>query len=193
MIRWIVIGFLSVLILFLFGSLGVTNDKLQKLQTQIITLEKDIASIASELTSTKSELATVTQELSLAKLENEKLRSGDKYRLRDPYYKEVMDFLAADLTTTKQYIKGEYEVTHFARDVIHSAKEKGLRCALVAVIISTGSNTWLVGFQTNDTGLVYVNPIDDKVMKVVKGGKLFRDSGYTVNFDDTIVEILIYW
>ena len=190
------IGLLCAIVLVLsFAFLGVTYD-LSKTQTQITALEAEFSAAVSELSLAKSELAMVTAELSSLESENKKLRLGGKHRLHNPTYKEVMDFVAADLTNTRQYIKGEYMIRHFSRDVVNAAKEKGLRCAFIIVIFPDGKGVSLVAFQTIDAGLVFINPQDDKVMKVAKGGRYWKDNGYTVpydDYDDTIVDILIYW
>ncbi len=191
--RLIVIGLLGAVALFLFFVFAVTRGELSKVQTQITTLEKDLSGVAGELSSAKSELALAQAELSSVKSENDKLRKGDSYNLRAHTYKEVMSFLAADLTNTKKYVKGEYTSEHFSRDVNNAAKEKGLLCAFVFVVYPDGKQSVLVAFQTIDAGLVFINPQDDKVMKVAKGVKYWRDNGYKTTRDDTIVEILILW
>lgn len=206
-LKWIAVGLLGVTIFFLvFVLLAVAVD-LGKTSGQVKTLKQglsvttdelslvksELVSVTTEVSSVRSELSFTAKELSLLESENEKLRTRSPYALRDPTYKEMKDFLAADRTNMKLYIKGVYADDHFSRDVNNSAKEKGLRCAFVLISYSDGRGNRLVAFQAVDKGLVFINPGDDKEMKVAKGVRYWRDNGYTVTWDDTILDIVIVW
>lgn len=206
-LKWIAVGLLGVAILFLaFCLLAVAVDlgkasgqaKTLKQELNVTTdelslVKSELVSVTTEVSSVRNELSFATTELSLLKSESEKLQARSPYALRDPTYKEMKDFVAADLTNMKLYIREAYTGDQFSRDVNNSAKEKGLRCAFVLISYSGGKGNNLVAFQTVDKGLVFINPRDDKEMKVAEGVRYWRDNSYTVTWDDTIVDIIIVW
>jgi hypothetical protein len=219
--RFIITGFLSAIVMVIYFVFAINLGNMDKTQAEMKTMQANLGSTKSEISSLESlvasatvELSTTTNELSAtktnfsvanaelsatktklstSKAENAKLRSGDKYNLRAPTYKEVIDFIAADQTNTKQFAPGVYNICYLGSEVINTAKEKGLRCAAASVVFRDGSYYPLVVFQTSDAGLVFISSIDDKVMKVTKGGHLWQDNNDSAKYDDTIVDILIYW
>ena len=125
---------------------------------------------------------------------------GSSYKLRDPAYAEVKDFLMQDKTDLVPYNELTYVCTHYARDVINNAINKGIRTAYVE-IRHPGMGHSIVAFETTDKGIVYFEPQYDSEVRPVLGRKLWecmlpRADGavFTApNYDDTINDVLIIW
>jgi hypothetical protein len=111
----------------------------------------------------------------------------------NPSYQEMKDFIEADKTDTKQYIKGEYESSDMVAEINKNAEAQGIRTARVYVEFADGSYS-LVAFETKDKGLVFIHPQNDKEMKVGVGIKYYQDNGWEkLDWDDTIKEVVIAW
>ena len=190
--RWI-IGVLGLIAIVLFSSLVALEGKLDDARAQVLVLDQKLASTKSELSGVKSNLESTKVEVTKLKTENEKLRIAPRYALRDPTYKEMMDFLYADLTDRKTYVIDVYDCKHFSRDVNNAAQEKGLRCAIVLIRFPDAPGHMLVAFQTTDQGIVFIEPQNDRKMKVEKGVRYWRDNRFYSEINDTIVDIVIVW
>lgn len=185
---------LGIVVFILYFVVIITADNVGEARAQINDLENAVHTVSSELANLKSSRASAMSELSFLKEENKKLAPADKHNLRIPTFNAVKDFLATDPTNTRQYIRGKYDYNHFARDVTNAAKEKGLRCAVAAVVFPAGTNTFVVAFQTTDSGVVFVDPMTDRVINVNKGGRFCSDNNLSgCNSNDIIVDVLIYW
>ena len=134
--------------------------------------------------------------ISYSNLESEYnlLKSGDKYNLHDPTYDEMIDFLERDKTDENSYIDVTYDCSHFTRDVNNNAEKDGIRCAYVVLEFNIQAHA-IVAFNTVDSGLIYVEPQDDKIADTVEVGMTYYDCfGSTLLVvNDTIITILVYW
>ena len=111
----------------------------------------------------------------------------------NPSYQEMKEFLKADKTDAKQYIEGEYDCKNMAADINKNAEAQGIRTAQVYIEFAKYAYT-LVAFETTDKGLIFIEPQDDKEMKVEVGIKYWEDNGYgKQDWDDTIKEVVIAW
>jgi len=118
---------------------------------------------------------------------------GHGYTLRDPTYKEVVDFLKRDKTDRNEYDEDSYVCSHFARDVGNNAEAEGLRCALVELRYSGGGHS-IIAFDTIDKGLVYFEPQFDDEVEVIMERSYSRLNNYLEPpIDDTIMDILVIW
>jgi len=127
---------------------------------------------------------------------------GQGYTLRDPTYREVVEFLRQDKTDENEFVEdtyGVYVCSHFARDVCNSAEEEGLRCAFVELRYPEEGHT-IVAFDTIDEGVVYFEPQTDERVKPVVGKRYYQcvepKPGYYYEkptHDDTIMDILVIW
>lgn len=117
---------------------------------------------------------------------------GRGYTIRDPTYKEVMEFIAMDQTNKNEYVQGKYECVDFAADVKNNAFNKGYRCGLVLIYFPEGGHA-IVCFNTIDRGLIFIEPQDDSVVELKIGQLFFDRSKYVINFNDTVVRFIIVW
>ncbi len=120
-----------------------------------------------------------------------------KYYLRDPTYSEVINFIMWDETNLKKYNPEnfEYVCIDFAIDVCKNAHAKNLKCHAVELIFknATGAHV-IVGFNTIDKGWIFIEPQDDREVKVGVGVRYYRDNGYGRPegvIDDTIIKVNI--
>ena len=124
---------------------------------------------------------------------------GHGYSLRDPTYRQALDFLERDKTDRGEYIEDTYVCSHFARDVCNTAEVEGLRCAYVGLIYPEGGHA-IIALETIDRGLVYFDPQTDEKVNPVLGKPYYQcvvpREGYYYekpSFDDTIQDILVVW
>jgi hypothetical protein len=118
---------------------------------------------------------------------------GHGYTLRDPTYKQAVDFLERDKTDRNEYDEDSYICSHFARDVGNNAEAEGLRCALVELRYSEGGHT-IIAFDTIDKGLVYFEPqFDDEVEVIIERSYSHLNDYLEPSIDDTIIDILVIW
>jgi hypothetical protein len=121
-----------------------------------------------------------------------------RVNLRNPTYKELMEFLARDKTDLKPYIKDEYICSDFSADVNINAELEGIRAAWVVVKFPPSGLYWghaLVAFETIDKGLIFIEPQLDEIAKPVIGKSYWQSVGRPrpLYYDDTVVEIQIIW
>jgi len=124
---------------------------------------------------------------------------GHGYTIQDPTYKQVIAFLKEDNIDNKNYVKGSYICSHFARDVCNNAEDEGLRCAYVGLVYPEGGHA-IIAFNTIDEGLVYFEPQSDDIVTPVIGRRYYKciepSKGYYYEkpaYDDTIQDILVIW
>ncbi len=114
-------------------------------------------------------------------------QSGDTVNngsfIRNPTFQEVKDFILKDTTSHNQFVLNKYECRHFATDVDNNADKAGIRCAFVLLCYSKGQHA-VIGFDTIDRGMIYIEPQTDAVIKPVVGGYYQGQE---------IIEILVSW
>ena len=165
-------------------------------------LNDEINYLDNYLLDIKAVLENKNQSLSENISELELLKSGDIYNLHDPTYNEVRNFILSDTTDEHEYISGIYDCKNFAKDVNNNAKNLGIRCCFVFLYFyDTDTGHVIVGYNTIDRGMVYVDPQNDEfVENLVVGNEYWTEcvipSGpYTYEDvpNDTIKEIIIFW
>ena len=95
--------------------------------------------------------------------------------LRNPTYKELMDFLARDKTDLKPRIKGEYVCEDFSAEVNNNAELEGIRAAFVVMEYPQPPGHAIVAFETVDKGLIFIEPqTDERVEQLVIGKRFYQ-------------------
>jgi len=114
------------------------------------------------------------------------LKSGDEYNLHDPLRSEVMSFL-------EEYNEADIKL------IISDFKNQGIRCAYVNVGFKDNWMKELIGFNTLDYGMVYMEPYTRYLVTPVVGLNYYdcvNDQPYGASLpedNDEIAEILIIW
>jgi hypothetical protein len=115
------------------------------------------------------------------------------YKLKDPTYKEMKDFLAQDETDTKPYQIDEHTCTDFSAEVNNNAEDAGIRCAAVYIIYPKTGHT-IVAFNTTDKGLIFIEPQFDEEVILIIGESYSAINNYKgQQVDDTIQRYRIIW
>lgn len=112
--------------------------------------------------------------------------------IRDPIYREMIDFLERDNTDQREY-STNYMCTHFAHDVWKNAQNENIRCAQVALV---GANHRIIAFDTIDRGLIFVEPQTDETdVQIIDTSQLDEDWEVTIVRPTWFVAeyIVFYW
>ena len=213
MIRGIVIGILGAFCLAQLWFLVSAGDELKSRRAELASLQTELASTQAESAPAQAELESLEAELDSIQVGFEALEdqlvelqvsydgllAGHGYTITDPTYKEMLAFLRKDRTDGREYVEGEYVCEDFAKDVCNNAEENGIRCAFVAVGYPDGGHA-IVGFDTVDGGLVYIESQSDEIVEPVVGKRYYQcvipKPGYRYeepDYDDTIEKILVVW
>jgi hypothetical protein len=185
------------------------NTEMGNLQNQILNLSDSVFSFNNEiyilqdnLNSTNNELQNINASLVENLTELEYLKTGNKYQQHDPLYSEVATFIANDRTDELPYDDENFDCDNYVELINNNAENQGIRCALVIIYFyDSNAGHALVGFNTADKGMVYIEPqTDDWVENLEIGNDYWSDcvipSGnydYEEKPDDTIRQILHIW
>ena len=93
--------------------------------------------------------------------------AGTGYNIRDPTYREVLDFVFLDRTDRNQYSE-DYTCFNFAADFEKNAFQQGYRCGLVYLELKSFAHA-IVCFDTTDAGLVFIEPQTDEIVEIAVG------------------------
>jgi len=146
------------------------------------------------------ELTNISLQENISELDN--LKSGNNYDLHDPTYNEVVSFIAQDKTNEEEYIEDVFDCEQFAQQVNTNAENIGIRCAYVVIYFDgTNAGHGIVGFNTVDRGMVYIEPQSDEwVENLTVGNDFWTDcivpNGnyyYEEAPNDTVKEVLLFW
>jgi hypothetical protein len=114
----------------------------------------------------------------------EVFQTGEAFR--NPTYQEMKDFLRRDTTDRNVYV-GRYDCENFAADVCNNAEAEGIRAATVVLRYENGGHE-IVAFETTDKGLIFIEPQEDREVKVEVGMR------YLASFGGYIIKrIIIFW
>lgn len=181
--------------------LGQTTTDLSQKNNQIIHAQTEISNLTIEISMMLSNLQSTKQEWNITKVELNKiyssfnnitselntLKSGNRYLLHDPTYNESKTFIANDTTDLNEYEKDVYFCSHFARDVINNATELGINCALVLLYFNNSGHA-IIGFNTTDSGMIYIEPQNDNEYEVILGQNFSENTSWGI-----IENILVIW
>lgn len=154
----IISSILILILLFsLFGTYMYLNSSKKVLQSkkEEVNLAKEkMEDLKNKLSSAKNTLSEIKKELEDSRrylvLKEEvlqKLKQGNIYELHDPFYEDVVDFLKK---SSSEGCKSSY-------CIVNRAKENGIRCAYVEILVNDGYYP-AIRFDTLDRGTVYFSP-----------------------------------
>jgi hypothetical protein len=179
----------------LFESFSELNSETQELNNLINTLN----SIEYNIENQKSSLSKIDSDI-------EYYKSIKNYKLHDPTYFEVRNFIANDKTNMKEYSAKEYNCVHYSKDVNNNAELLGIRCAYVEINYPDVGHA-IIGFNTTDKGFVYCEPQNDFSVNLEIGKYYYKCYGEKLevfkilnhesvlsevkpDYNDTILEII---
>ncbi len=119
--------------------------------------------------------------------------AGRGYTVRDPAYQEALQFVSSDPTDKNQYVPKRYTCTNFAADFKNNAFKVGYRCGFVLIEFPDSAHA-IVCFNTTDYGIIFIEPQNDEITKLVIGQPYWDRTKYQKpEFDDTILRFIIVW
>jgi len=110
--------------------------------------------------------------------------------VKDPTYDEVKSFVRKDTTDRLRFARAH----DFSATFKNNAYESGYRCFYVWIYFRDGTHA-IVGFNTTDRGIVYVDPQTDEFVKNLRVGVDFDDliSDYYLAGDSVIEDFGYMW
>ncbi len=116
------------------------------------------------------------------------LTSGNSTVLHDPLEEKVLSFI-------------ENDTSENLTDTIKNAKNSGIRCALVHIILNKATTKFeLIAFDTVDKGMLYFEHDTDYIVypRIARSyvSCVYNDEGehpYYKTFDDIIIDIITIW
>lgn len=84
----------------------------------------------------------------------------------------LKEFLQKYAPPDEPYKLGFYDCKHFAKDLIQAAHAAGIEAHLVIVSFKTGNAHAIVGFPTEDAGLIYADATPNGEGKLSGGAKI---------------------
>ena len=170
------------------------------LSGQLDDTRGQVAALESELVAAQALVQSLDEVIANLEVNYARLTSGYGYVLRDPTYREVMEFLAEDDTSGKEYAEGRYTCIDFATAIKANAAEAEIRCAYVVIEYRGGAGHAIVAFDTTDRGLVFIEPQFDWEVEPEVGRRYYQcvkpPAGYYMaapGHDDTITRIIVIW
>jgi len=83
---------------------------------------------------------------------------------------QVMDFLAQDKTDLREYDKASYVCADFAHDLVNNAALAHIKAWEVVIYFHHAIGHVIVAFQTNDNGVIYIEPQSDATYPFIQAG-----------------------
>ncbi len=187
----LIILILLIVMLGLISAIGyyILNQSYSELAVQKNSLENELNNANNQLIGKNLSLLNFQNQLidyqnyiveNNSKLQE--LRSGDKYHLHDSTYNEVMEFL-------------EYNGKSSIFEIITNAKNQGIRCAYVQILLIEDMYT-LIGFNTIDQGMIYFEPETHYKVNPKIGKDYFlcvEGQPYGSYYEAMIKDILLIW
>jgi len=183
-------------------EVGNLNSLITCYENETDSLEEELNKINNQLSDVKEKLEQTNLSLQENISELEKLQSGNKHELHDPTYNEVANFIASDTTDEIPYDTETFDCEHFSQLVNNNSENQGMRCAYVILYFyDTNTGHAIVGFDTVDRGIVYIEPQSDEWVENLEVGNDYwtdcvvpNDNYYYEDIpNDTIKEILVFW
>ena len=170
---------MAIMVLPLLSGCGVPQDEhdavvdeRDEAQSQIASLQGDLAEAQSQIEAIESDLAAAQSQVQALqhdydRIKNEVLEMIEESDLRNPTWEELREFLLLEDTDKLHYDKDSFDCTGFAITVRDHAQEYGIRCAFVEVSFTAGEGHAFNAFETTDKGLIYVDNVGgDKIAYV---------------------------
>lgn len=122
---------------------------------------------------------------------------GIYWFVRDPTYAEVKAFILTDSTDKMVYQKNVFTCADFAYSLRSNAYKNEYRCFGVYIILEGGAHM-IVGFNTTDRGMVFIEPQNDYFVKLEVGVSYWNTAlqttvRYAPSYSDIIVRWNIHW
>jgi septal ring factor EnvC (AmiA/AmiB activator) len=176
-----------------------TKNILYETNNRLDVSENKLKTINTELNNTNVVLGEMQSKYDSIKVNYNRFMNGYGYRLKDPTYKMMQEFIDQDKTDKRTYISGLYDCTNFCADIINNASKQGLRCGYVEIDFPDSAHA-IIAFDTTDKGVIYIEPQYDEFVELEVGEHYYQcvvpNPGYYYSkptFDDTVINFIIIW
>jgi len=181
------------------NELAATSEQLQETDFQLAQVRSDYTNTLTTLNLEKEQSLELQTTFANLQANYDSLTDGYGYVLRDPTYREVKAFLAADKTDARTYVDDSYVCEDFSLDVKIHAMQQKIRCAFVSIrFVGDNAGHAIVAFDTTDMGIIYIEPQSDEEVNLQVGKHywtqcLITNVYYTTTYDDTIERFNVIW
>lgn len=122
---------------------------------------------------------------------------GIYWFIRDPTYAEVKAFISTDSTDKMVYQTNVFTCADFSYSLRSNAYENEYRCFGVYIELEAGAHM-IVGFNTTDRGMVFIEPQNDYFVELEVGVSYWNTAlqssqRYNPSYSDIIVRWNIHW
>jgi len=164
--------------------------------TTLVYTKEKLESTNNQLLSTKAEMNYYNKSLENTIKNINHLINQNKTELKDPTYKETLDFIFNDTTNENTYHDTDYNCVHFSTDVNNNAEEKGIRCAYVELTFNYNYPHAIIAFNTTDKGLVFFEPQLDEIANVEIGKDYWGEcveNSTSKGAGNVVIDYKLYW
>ncbi len=184
------------------SQLTTANTRVTILNSALATANTNVASLTNNLTKSNAQVPNLTANLTEATLQIGKLKSQlpTGYFVADPTYADVLDFIASDLTDKNAILAPMDAQWDICNDVINNAANQHIRCAFVFINKVSGTTWGIIGFNTTDKGMVYIEPRTDELVELRAGERFYLQiipkpgiHYARPDYDDTVLRFKIIW
>jgi len=165
------------------------GDQLTRQTTKIRELEGEAAITEARIAERDAKITEKNGFLIIMESEIEGLKEqlAGIESLRNPTYREVVDFVKTDKTDEKE----GYQIFHLAAELNNNAEKAGFRAAYARLTFSDNKGWFMVLFQTTDRGIVGVDPVSDTIGPELYVGQKFSLKGWKETY--VLESFVIAW
>jgi type II secretory pathway pseudopilin PulG len=183
------------------NELQITSANLTATLDKLTETELDYAAARQQLTIEMEQSDTLQEEIDALQVNYDRMTTGYGYALKDPTYRVMKSFLAADRTDSYTYDINSYVCEDFSADVKANAMKQNIRCAYVSIRFpgNTGGHA-IIAFNTTDKGIIYIEPQSDEEVRLQVGKRYYQcvipnpGTYYEVpDYNDTIERFNVIW
>lgn len=194
-----VCALLAMLSVTLFSYNHLRGEE-EEARAEKLSLEGELQALQENLLLVSDQVENMASILQAWETERENLRTGDRYHLRDPLFEEAKELVASMPPEPSDDLSWPYSPSRLSR-LLYGAKENGIRCAFVAVLVENLLNGEerqysLIGFNTVDEGMVYFEP-DTGYRVFPRVGEAYTDcvegKPYLPNPHTVIKRMVVAW
>ncbi len=147
------------------------NKSYEKSQEQIYDLTSILKQYNLSLEIKENEIESLERRLEnlireKEKLEKEKESIRRRYKVVNPYFSELLEFIRKDPTESNEWSE-EYDCTEFSNTFVRNFEKEGYFSCVVELNLYDGIEEFghmIVAVKTQDVGLVYVEPQSDDII-----------------------------
>ena len=148
-------------------TLELKDERINNNLNTISELTSGLNTIREQSIKTQMELVDTKQEVNTLQ---DKLQGFSAAIALKPTSKMVTDFIINDKTHTNKYVQYLYDCQDFSYDMVANALDNNIYGCVVTINFDNDTAHQIVSFNTQDKGVIYVEPQTNKIMTNIKVG-----------------------